>query len=69
MYKIIQEAKNCSRVGRKPIPDDLKLEFAKKSKEYHAYKQIEKEEIEKEYHAQRISQLKAMDSIIYLPDY
>jgi len=69
MYKVLADHKNCTRVGRKPMPDSLKLEFAQASKEYHAFKQIEREEIEKEINAQLREQNKAMDSILYLPDY
>jgi len=43
---VFQDHKNCARIGRKPLPLDIKLDFAKKSKEYHAYKQIEKEHVE-----------------------
>lgn len=46
MYKVLQDHKTCARIGRKPIPQALKLEIAAKSKEYHAYKQIEKQHIE-----------------------
>ena len=51
------------------MPEDLKLEFAQKSKEYHAYKVIEKAHIEKETNEQLKIQLKAMDAILFLPDY
>lgn len=52
MFKVLADHKNCTRVGRKPLPDKLKLEFAQASKEYHAYKQIERMEIEKEQNTQ-----------------
>jgi hypothetical protein len=34
LVKCYQEARNSNRFSRKPIPDPVKLEFAKKSKEY-----------------------------------
>ena len=34
------------------MPETVKLEFAKKSKEYHAYKVVEKASIEKEINEQ-----------------
>jgi hypothetical protein len=34
------------------MPEAVKLDFAKKSKEYHAYKVIEKSHIEKEVNEQ-----------------
>ena len=69
LYKVMQDHKNCARVARKPIPDAVKLELAKKSKEYHAYKVIEKAHIEQELNQQLKVQLKALDAIVFLPDY
>lgn len=48
LFKVLQDHKNCAKVGRKPVPGNIKAEFAKKSKEYHAFKQIEKEHVEQE---------------------
>jgi len=48
LYKVLQDQKNCTRIARKPMPEALKLEFSQKSKEYHAYKVIEKAHIERE---------------------
>lgn len=48
LYKVLQDQKNVGRIGRKPIPADLKLAFAEKSKEYNAYKLTEKKHIEEE---------------------
>lgn len=69
MFKMLAEHKNNNRLGRKPIPDELKLKFAQESKEYHAYKIIENEEIDREKSILYKNHMKAMDSIIYLPDY
>ena len=39
--KCLQEFRNSNRFTRKPMPDEVRIEFAKKSKEYQAYKQHE----------------------------
>ena len=52
LYKVLSDQKNCGRIARKPMPEAVKLDFAKKSKEYHAYKVIEKAHIEKEVNEQ-----------------
>ena len=36
--KVIEEARNSGRIGRKPIPENVKKEFAAHAKEYAAYK-------------------------------
>lgn len=69
MYKVLQDHKTCARIGRKPVPDDVKLKFAEASKEYNAYKVVEKAHIEKETNEQLKVQMKAMDAICFLPDY
>ena len=48
MFKLIEENRNCTRIGRKPIPSDVKANFVKESKEYHAYKEYERMQWEKE---------------------
>jgi hypothetical protein len=48
MFKVLTANKNCTRIGRKPMSDELKADFVKQSKEYHAYKQYEKMQIERE---------------------
>lgn len=69
LFRMLQDNKNSTRIYRKPMPLDVKLDFAKKSKEYHAFKQVEKTDVEKELAAQLQVQLKAIDSIFFLPDY
>lgn len=69
MYKVMQDHKNCKRLGRKPLPAELKKKIAEQSKEYHAYKVVEKDNLERELNAQTKVQLKAMDAICFLPDY
>merc|ERR1711865_810192 len=48
MFKVLTANKNCTRIGRKPMSDDLMADFVKQSKEYHAYKQYEKMQVERE---------------------
>ena len=69
MYKMIQDHKNCTRIGRKPIPEDIRKDFAEKSKEYHAFKTIERLHIERENNDVLKTQILAMDAIVHLPDY
>jgi hypothetical protein len=52
LFRMLQDNKNSTRIYRKPMPLDVKLDFAKKSKEYHAFKQVEKTDVEKELAAQ-----------------
>ena len=47
--KILQDIRNNHRISRKPIPDDVRLEFVEKSNEYHAYKLAEVRILEEEY--------------------
>ena len=39
--KIIQEHKNTPRYARKPMPKEVREEYARRSKEYNAYKLAE----------------------------
>ena len=39
LFKVIEDSKNSTRIGRKPMPDDLKKKFAAHAKEYAEYKQ------------------------------
>ena len=69
LFKTIEAQKNSSRIGRKPMPQELKKEFAEHSKEYHAFKNTERAHLDREINAQLKVQITAMDAIIYLPDY
>jgi hypothetical protein len=69
MFKMVEDSKNNVRIFRKPMPPEVKAEFARKSKEYHSFKAIERNEIEKELNAQLKVQLKALDACTHLPDY
>jgi hypothetical protein len=37
-FKAMTENRNQTRISRKPMPDNVKAEFVKHSKEFHAYK-------------------------------
>ena len=69
LFKIMADNKNCTRIGRKPIPDHIKKEFAQHAKEYQEYKQAELLILEKQEIAATKVQYKSLDSLIYLPDY
>ncbi|CDW77220.1 UNKNOWN [Stylonychia lemnae] len=66
--KLIQDYKNANRINRKPIPEEVKQELAKKSKEFFAYKHVERILLEKEANEFVISQYKAQQATIFLPD-
>ena len=38
LFKMVEDQKNQTRIGRKPIPDERKKEFAAQAKEYAEYK-------------------------------
>ena len=38
LYKVMEEGKNISRIGRKPIPKEVREELAKAAKEYNSFK-------------------------------
>lgn len=69
MYRVLQDHKNCARVGRKPMPEDMRKMFVAKSKEYHAYKVLEMMHIEQENVGVLKAQMTALDAIVHLPDY
>ena len=47
-FRLIQDARNNHRLSRKPMPEKLKKELAKRSKEYAEYKTYEKYYIQNE---------------------
>lgn len=69
LYKVLQDQKNAQRVQRKPMPEALRKDFAEQSKAYHQYKLIERAHIEREENEQLQVQIKALDAIVWLPDY
>lgn len=69
LYKVMEDHKNSSRLGRKPMPQEVKDNLAAVSKEYNEFKVAEKTLMDRE-RAQLIQvQAKAMDSVLFLPDY
>ena len=67
--KCYQEFRNSNRFSRKPIPDEVKVEFARRSKEYNMYKHHETQMIEKEANLHVKAQLSALEACFFLPDY
>ena len=69
LYRVMEDHKNASRLGRKPMPQEVKQNLAKVAKEYSEFKIVEKILMDKE-RAQLIRmQAKASDAILMLPDY
>ena len=48
LFKVIENSKNSTRIGRKPMPDELKKSFAAQAKEYSEYKQAQTLRMRKE---------------------
>ena len=48
LYKLMEDHKNAHRLGRKPMPVEVKQELAKASKEYNEFKVAEKALLDKE---------------------
>ena len=65
----MEDHKNCSRLGRKPMPLEVKQKLAAISKEYNEFKVAEKTLMDMERAKFVNTQIKAMDAIMYLPDY
>jgi len=65
----MEDHKNSSRLGRKPMPLEVKQKLAQVSKAYNEFKTAEKTLIDQERMLQMKTQIKAMDAIIFLPDY
>ena len=69
IFKIMEDNKNASRLGRKPMPPEVKQQLATACKEYNEFKTAEKTLLIKEKSAFMATQVKAMDAILFLPDY
>ena len=65
----MEDHKNSSRLGRKPMPQEVKQKLAQVSKAYNEFKTAEKTLVDTEKMLQMRTQIKAMDAIIFLPDY
>ena len=68
-FKCIQDIRNNNRFVRKPIPQELKLEYARRSKEYTHYKIAERALIHQELNQILDCQEKAFEACLFLPDY
>mmetsp|Transcript_32965 Transcript_32965/g.40781 ORF Transcript_32965/g.40781 Transcript_32965/m.40781 type:complete len:97 (-) Transcript_32965:954-1244(-) len=69
LYKVMEDHKNSSRLGRKPMPMEAKQRLAAAAKEYSEFKTAEKTILDKEKAMQMATSIKAMDAILFLPDY
>ena len=69
LYKVMEDHKNSHRLGRKPMPLEVKQRLAKVAKDYNEFKMAEKALLDRERAAQTATGIAAMDAIVYLPDY
>ena len=69
LVKCYQESRNSNRFTRKPMPDAVRLEFAKRSKEYQQYKHHEVTLMNKETDVAALTHVKALEACLFLPDY
>ena len=69
LVKCLQESRNSNRFSRKPMPDAVRLEYARRAKEYNMYKHLEVTQLEKESALNLKAQLNALDACLFLPDY
>ena len=65
----MEDHKNAHRLGRKPIPLEVKQRIAAVAKEYSEFKTAEKTLLDMEKAKQTATSIKAMDAIVFLPDY
>ena len=68
-FKCLQDLRNSNRFTRKPMPQEIKKEYAQKAKEFYAYKLAEKSILQAEANEIFKSQTKAFESVLFLPDY
>ena len=69
LVKCYQEFRNSNRFSRKPMPEAVRVEFARRSKEYQMYKHYEVQQLEREGALHLQSQLSALEACLFLPDY
>ncbi len=69
LTKCYQEFRNSNRFVRKPMPDNVREEYARRSKEYNQYKNLEFRMLEKEANYALLTQMKALEACMFLPDY
>ena len=68
-WRMVADRKNSTFPDRKPIPPDVKAEFVAKSKEYHAYKERERQMIYEEMTKAHEIHMEASKAALLLPDY
>ena len=69
LFQLMQDHKNCHRLGRKPMPNEVKAEMGRVLKEYNEFKVAEKTLLDLERGKMLQVQMKALDAIVFLPDY
>ena len=67
--KCFQEFRNSNRFSRKPMPEEVRLELCKRSREYNMYKHHEVQMIEREANDHVKAQMSALEACLFLPDY
>ena len=69
LFQVMQDHKNCHRLGRKPMPAEVRNELGRTLKEYNEFKVAEKTLLDMERAKMLDIQLKAMDATLFMPDY
>ena len=69
LFNLVADMRNAHRVGRKPIPENLKKEFAAHAKEYAEYKQAQRLRMKQEELDHIRVQKNVLESLFQLPDY
>ena len=69
LVKCYQDIRNSNRFSRKPMPEEKRLELARRSKEYNIYKYHEVSMIEREANEHVKAQVGAIEACLFLPDY
>jgi len=69
LMKVMEDHKNSMRLGRKPMPVEVRTNLAAVAKEYSEFKTAEKMLMDMEQSKVNSLQIKAVDAILFLPDY
>lgn len=68
LFKVMEEHRNCVRIGRKPMPSDVKKALAEQAKAYNEFKCAEKVVMQQERALNKIVAMEAMDATLFLSD-
>ena len=68
-YKIISDLRNCNKITRKQMPENIKKELAKKAKEYGEYKAYEFNHVYNESNRAFNIKIQAMRAWWFLPEH